>query len=797
MNAFSHNRSTIMLSYSWITYILIALHALLAVAEASNTSSTTEAEALNSLGWWGNQIPLHPKENHCNWRGINCSEAGRVISIDLGSGEYHIGDELGKLNFSSFPFLERLDLGYCGLVGNVHYQIGTLSNLVHLSLHNNNLTGKLPSSMANLVQLKMLDLSHNNLSGSVPSVISSLKNLHFIDLAFNNFTGFIPEELGNLSNLVKLFLQKNIFTGTIPLALSSLTKLQHLDLSDNQLIGDIPFQESNLSQLLLLDVSNNRLSGSIPVFKTCYSLRHIDLSNNLLIGDIGTAFSTLTDLEILNLSSNQLNGTVPVFKKCSLHTLDLSHNLLTGQIPKELASCHDLRQVRLSYNNLSGGIPVEFQTLYSTKFDLSHNSLSGSIPETYSQVPPPLAISPSDVSDDGLNDNPDGDESDGGLVYHQDKWGVPILYIALPSATGVLILILALVFISRCAPKENQIKMIAKYIRDIIYRHAPKENQIKMIAKNGDIFSVWNYDGKIAYEDIIRATNNFDITYCIGTGGYGSVYQARLPAGKTVALKKLHRLEAQEPAFDRSFRNEVQVLSNTRHKNIVKLYGFCLHNRCMFLIYEYMEKGSLFHALRDDAYALELNWTRRVNIAKGIAHALSYIHHDCTPSIVHRDISSNNILLNCEMEAFVADFGAARLLDPDSSNKTVVAGTYGYIAPEHAFTMVVTEKSDVYSFGVVVLETMMGRHPGDLLSSFTTPQSTQNKMINDILDKRLPRPTRQQELEIILVLTHAFTCLRSNPRFRPSMISISLEFSRTRKIIGESSIYTTPIGQHN
>ena len=111
--------------------------------------------------------------------------------------------------------------------------------------------------------------------------------------------------------------------------------------------------------------------------------------------------------------------------------------------------------------------------------------------------------------------------------------------------------------------------------------------------------------------------------------------------------------------------------------------------------------------------------------------------------------------------------------------------------------MVVTEKSDVYSFGVVVLETMMGRHPGDLLSSFTTPQSTQNKMINDILDKRLPRPTRQQELEIILVLTHAFTCLRSNPRFRPSMISISLEFSRTRKIIGESSIYTTPIGQHN
>lgn len=103
--------------------------------------------------------------------------------------------------------------------------------------------------------------------------------------------------------------------------------------------------------------------------------------------------------------------------------------------------------------------------------------------------------------------------------------------------------------------------------------------------------------------------------------------------------------------------------------------------------------------------------------------------------------------------------------------------------------MVVTEKSDVYSFGVVVLEIMMGRHPGDLLSSFTTLQSTQNRMIIDILDKRLPRPTRGQEHDIILVLTHAYTCLRSNPKLRPSMIYLSFEFSKTQKIIGESSIF--------
>ncbi|KAK1373819.1 Protein kinase domain-containing protein [Heracleum sosnowskyi] len=209
-----------------------------------------------------------------------------------------------------------------------------------------------------------------------------------------------------------------------------------------------------------------------------------------------------------------------------------------------------------------------------------------------------------------------------------------------------------------------------------ICRHTSIEHLKRVNARSGDVCSIWNFDGNIAYEDIIRATNNFEIRYCIGTDGYGSVYEARLPSSKIVALKKLHRLEAEEPAFDKSFRNEVQVLSNIRHKNIVKLYGFCLHNRCMFLVYEYIENGSLFCALRDDAHAVELDWSKRVNIVKGIAHALSYLHHDCTPAVVHRDISSNNILLNSTMEPFVADFGASRLLDPDSSNQTMVAGTY-------------------------------------------------------------------------------------------------------------------------
>ncbi|KAL8106246.1 hypothetical protein AgCh_029871 [Apium graveolens] len=686
-------------SFCIIIYTLLLLFVGLALAKNTTTSSSynSEREALVRTGWWGNQIPIGSNQQHCSWYGIRCEE-GRVVSIQIYGIRYYIGDELGKLNFSSFPYLQTLDIYYCGLYGSIPYQIGMLSKLRYLDLSGNHLSGKLPSSLGNLTYLEYLDVSSNELiTGFIPSELGNLTNLASLDLMSNSLTGSIPGELGNLRNLEVLDLQQNGLEGRIPSALGSLTKLQNMYLNSNQLSGSFDLHDANLTHLKVLDVSNNSLTGSIPVFKC----------NNL-------------------------------------QDLSLSRNLLSGDIPKELGNCHSLNTLSLDNNNLTGSIPNNFRYLeYLTQLNLSNNHLSGKLPPTT---------------------NP----------YVHGTWAKSvslILCIALPVTIGLFLLIVAFVFFCRKKPIEKQ---------------------DSKIVQTGDIFSVLNFDGNLAYEDIIKATNNFDIRCCIGTGGYASVYEARLPNGNTVALKKLHRLEAEDPNFDRSFRNEVHVLSNVRHKNIVKLYGFCLHNRCMFLIYEYMDKGSLFCALRDDNHAVELDWSKRVNIVKGVAHALSYMHYDCSPPIVHRDISSNNILLNSKLEGFVADFGASRLLDPDSSNQTMVAGTYGYIAPELAYTMVVTEKCDVYSFGVVALEIMMGSHPGDLLSSFTTPQSTQNRMLSDVLDTRLPRPTRQQELDIILVLRQALACLSSNPNFRPSMISVSQKFSQAPNL-SANSIYTTPL----
>ncbi|KAF4371296.1 hypothetical protein F8388_023456 [Cannabis sativa] len=185
-----------------------------------------------------------------------------------------------------------------------------------------------------------------------------------------------------------------------------------------------------------------------------------------------------------------------------------------------------------------------------------------------------------------------------------------------------------------------------------------------------------------------------------------------------------------------------------------------------------------FHLLRDDSRTMQLDWSKRISIIEGIAHALSYIHHDCSPPIVHRDITTSNILLDQEMKASVSDFGIARLLNPNSSNQTVLAGTFGYVAPEYAYTTTLSEKGDVYSFGVVALETIMGRHPTEIISLILSrtllSSNTPIIMIKDVLDSRLSPPNGNHILasNIVLVATIALACLCSEPKSRPTMMNV-------------------------
>nr|XP_051186170.1 MDIS1-interacting receptor like kinase 2-like [Lolium perenne] len=256
----------------------------------------------------------------------------------------------------------------------------------------------------------------------------------------------------------------------------------------------------------------------------------------------------------------------------------------------------------------------------------------------------------------------------------------------------------------------------------------------------------------------------------LGMLGHGSVYRAQLPTGEIFAVKKIHMVEDGE-----ILHREIDALRHIRHRSIVKLFGYCSAPRGRFLVYEYMERGSLAASLKRKETAVELVWARRLDIIRDVAHALSYMHHGCFAPIVHRDIKSSNILLDVEFRVSISDFGIAKILDVDASNCTRLAGTKGYLAPELAYTTRVTEKCDVYSFGVLALELFMGHHPGDFLSSMAN-RSTE---LEDLLDTRLPLPEAEIASEIFEVVVVAVRCIEPDPSLRPTMQEVIKVFSTT------------------
>jgi len=598
-----------------------------------------EANAILNSGWWNTSDAHFNISNRCSWSSISCNEVGSIKEINIYFATRTWVIQFEKLNMSVFHNLEKLDVIGIGLRGSIPKEIGLLSKLAYLGLRSNSLVGELPPSLGNL------------------------KRLEYIDISFNNIHGSIPSSLGNLTQLEYLYMSNNYIQGSIPLELGFLNNLQKIDLSHNRLSRNLPIFLTNLTQLQYIEISNNFLTGSLPSnFDQLTKLKTLRLKNNFISGTFSISMKNLSHLETLEISHNLLNGTLRsnLFPLTDYGTsVDLSHNLISGEIPSQLGHFYKLN---LSNNNLSGMIPQSLCNVFY--LDISYNCLKSPIPHcTYLN---PRNTRNKDVCIDTSYDQlqPHSHQKKNSKVKR-------IVFIVLPILFILTIAFSLLMYFKR---RHNSIKN----------KHGNTET-----TNNGDLFCIWNYDGKIAYNDIIRATKDFDIKYCIGKGAYGSVYKAQLPSGKFVALKKLHSYEAEVPSLNESFRNEVKILSEIKHRNIVKLYGFCLHKRDMFLIYHYMEKGSLFSVLHDDVEAIKFNWRKRINTIKGVAHALSYLHHDFTSPIVHRDVSTSNILLNSEWQPSVSDFGIARLLEYDSSNRTSVGGTVGYIAPGKLFIALV------------------------------------------------------------------------------------------------------------
>ncbi|KAM6573562.1 hypothetical protein CsatA_017642 [Cannabis sativa] len=724
------------------------------LVQASLNDNPKEVVSLLLNGWCSHQDSVYNATQYCKWYGITCDPAGHITQITLSCYNdygYCYPTEswsLEKFNWSCFPNLVRLNLAPAVINGVIPSEIGTLSKLTHLDLSHNGLTGHVPLSIFNLSRLMVLDLSDNYLNSSIPRELGSLKNLIELKLTSNQFSGPIPSAISLCSSLTHLHLSSNKFEGQLPPSLFRLNKLEELDISYNMLIGSIPVEIGNLEKLVSLDLSDNNLKGPLPsTLAHLTKLSFLYLQLNQIGGSIPPEIGNLNNLTLLSLSYNQLQGSLPptLGHLINLSEMDLHSNQIKGSIPSEFGNLKNLRWLDLSNNRITGTIPTQLANLTKLNYlDLRYNSLNGQ------------------VSNDLAKKFGEYQFSENKNLILCGEHGCSSF-----SRFRLKVILPISIFLALCVAGV------------VLYKHRLRFGKTHP-TNNGYVFSI--HDGEIPYQDIVNATEDFDIKYCIGTGGHGSVYRAQLPDGKIVALKKLHHSEADDQALKRSFANEVKTLSEIRHKNIVKLHGFCLHRRSMFLVYEYMERGSLFSILSNDVEAVELDWAKRVNIIKGTAYALSYMHYDCVPPIVHRDVTSNNILLNSELEACVSDFGTAKLLNPNSSNKTILAGTYGYIAPELAYTMAITEKCDVYSFGVVALETLMGKHPRELLtllSSSSSSEATRNKMLSEILDQRLVLPrNRIVACDVAFVAILAFACLSEKPMCRPTMKQVSQLLAR-------------------
>ncbi|CAN1758687.1 Probable leucine-rich repeat receptor-like protein kinase At1g35710 [Linum perenne] len=722
-----------------------------------------------------------------------------------------IPEEIGDLKS-----LKILNLNTNNLTGSIPASIGNIPNITYIGLAGNQLSGSLPVGFNNLTSLRSFDVPSNRLTGSLPEDICIGRLLRVFTAFNNSFTGPIPRSLKNCSSLRRLRLHMNQLTGNISEYFGFYPDLKVAELSDNRLHGELqPFNWDilyNLSTLKIgrnnlsgevpseiwkapnlnsLDLSSNRLTGPIPKELGRLRLFSLSLNDNQLSGNVPLGLGNLVELESLNLAANNLNGSVPkqlgncpklrtlnmstnmftgsvppeIGKLQTLTILDLSHNLLTGDIPPGLGDMVFLEILNLSRNSFMGSIPTG-KWLSLGAVNVSYNQLEGPIPETGTFRRAPFEALRSNKNLCGNNSFLDPCPQD---KLDSTKSKRPTYKIVFPAIAGGLMLIL-----------------MSNVVVFIVYQRLKARN-----ADSGSdylyIFSNWGDGGKLTYESIIQATDSFDSKHQIGFGSSGSVYKAVL--SQVVAVKKLHDQSEEEVGRIRSnwraFRREIRALTNIKHRNIVKLYGFFSNVHHSLLVYEFIERGSLRIVLRDEEQAKELNWSKRVNVVKGVANALEYMHHKCCPPFIHRDISSNNVLLDLDHEAHVSDFGTARFLKPDDQNSSSFAGTFGYVAPERAYLHKVDERCDVYSFGVVALEVILGKHPGDLIESIsasnvrleaehTTSVST---LLKDLIDDRISSPSDGSEVdkEVVAITRLALACVRVEPSSRPTMQQVTME----------------------
>ncbi|KAL3645934.1 hypothetical protein CASFOL_011114 [Castilleja foliolosa] len=701
-----------------------------------------------------------------------------IESLDLAEVDLSANNLTGMIpkHFGNLEKLEVLHLFDNHLFGEMPQRLGILSSLKRFLVFNNSLSGFLPPAMGNHSKLETFDVSNNHFIGNLPENLCSGGVLTVVVAFSNNLTGEIPKSLGNCQTLSSAMLYDNRLSGQVPLGLWSAHGMNKLMLSDNKLSGKLPNKiPPNLSRL---DISNNEFSGELPSeVSPSASLVVFVASNNNLSGSIPRGLTALPLLTTLLLDGNSLSGGLPteILSWKSLATLNLSRNELSGTIPLAFSSLAGLLDLDLSYNQLSGDIPPQLAQLRLNFLNLSSNRLTGRIPVEFDN----MAYENSFLNNPNLCATVKISNLSRCRANSQENKKLSSIIIAviiiLGFALSVITVLITLILVKYCRRK--------KLTGDL-------STHIK--------FDQWDFISFQRLEftevDILPGLAECNM---IGCGGSGEVFKIAIGHEKQyVAVKRICSDRKEDDLLEQEFRAEIQVLGSVRHANIVKL--LCCISSCdsKLLVYEYMENQSLdrwIHRKKTEANLyvkgiardIVLDWPTRLRIAIDAARGLCYMHHDCSSTILHRDVKSSNILLDSDFNAKIADFGFAKILIKNGEPNTMsaVAGSFGYIAPEYAYTSRVNEKIDVYSFGVVLLELVTGKEPnvGDehtSLAEWAWDHYGQEKPIADALDEEIKQARFLEDA--ITVFKLGLMCTNSLPASRPSMREVTQILERCR-----------------
>ncbi|KAF2616004.1 hypothetical protein F2Q70_00007814 [Brassica cretica] len=700
-------------------FLFLSFHALM-LLEAFENSHETDKQALLRfksqvseekkvlLSSWNNSSPL------CKWKGVTCGrkQHERVTGLDLGG--FQLGGVISPF-IGNLSFLISINFTYNSFGGTIPQELGNLFRLQYLDMSFNFLGGGIPASLFNCSRLLNLALFSNHLGQGLPSELGSLSKLVTLELGQNHLKGKLPVSLGNLTSLRKLSFTDNNLEGEIPDAIARLTQMEDLILHSNHFSGVFPHAIYNLSSLQSLGMYGNAFSGNLRLDfgNLLPNLREFSIGSNSLTGAIPSTLANISTLQYLVMEFNSLTGSIPPYfaKLQYLQTLSLGDNSLGGLSAGDLeflitlTNCTGLQILDVSFNRLGGDLPASISNLSMNlaMLSLRDNFISGSIPHGIGNLI-------------GLQ----------ALVFSGNLLKGPI-----PASFGKLSGLMGL------SVHTNRMSGEIPYSLGNITRKKKNTNEATPA-------TLGIFHEMISYGDLRNATDGFSSSNLIGSGSFGTVFKAFLPAeNKVVAVKVLNM---QRRGAMKSFMAECESLKDIRHPCVgTDFQG----NEFRALIYEYMPNGSLDMWLHQEEFeeifrpSRTLTLLERLNIAIEVASVLEYLHLSCHESIAHCDLKPSNVLLDDNLTAHVSDFGLARILlkyDQEAFinqlSSAGIRGSIGYAAPEYAMGGDISVHGDAYSFGILILEMFSGKRPTDELfgGDFTLRSGIRSALPEQFLD---------------------------------------------------------------